>query len=169
MSTPVLHTVILEMLAENNGGLIMTKKIHGDSEEISWGMESHRQWEREGDMFVMAGWALACGWVEIKNSSSWAFYDLRRFKYQFGSLQISFGTPFKWGWRRDGRREIERLLENFHFACLLWFNQIWCRMLERGQWRRKTQQHKTGRQSGGHGDRWLKMWLHTVWGFLTPC
>lgn len=164
MRTPILHTVILEMLAENNGGLITTKKIHSDSEEISWGMESHRQWGREADMFVMAGWALACGWVEIKNSLSWAYYDLRRFKYQFESLQISFGTPFKRGWRRDGRREIERLLENFHFACLLWFNQIQCRMLQRGQWRRKTQQHKTDRQSGGgHGDRWLKMWWHIVW------
>lgn len=35
----------------------MTKKIHSDKEEISWGIESHRQALREsgGDMFVMAG------------------------------------------------------------------------------------------------------------------
>lgn len=86
----------------------MTKKIPRDREKISTGdRESQTDNEREGDMFVMAGLALACGWVDIKNSSSSDFYDLGRLKYQFESLHISFGMPVKHGRRRDGRREID--------------------------------------------------------------
>lgn len=59
----------------------MTKKISCDRGKISMGIERLTDSASEKDMFVMIGTALACGWVDIKKSSSLLFRDLGRFKY----------------------------------------------------------------------------------------
>lgn len=142
-----LPTVIFIIIAENNGGYIMTKKIHSDKEKISQGYRESetRRWQREGGVFVMAGWALACGWTEIKDSSSWASMIWRDLSINLWDFRSALEMAFRLE-SRDGDASPKLP----HMAG---------RMLWRGQWHTKQQQWKD-RNSRGCEDCWLGMYQH---------